>query len=59
MARTGGIHGLWLLVPANDQAPLPVLNQKAIPITNAAQHVRLTETWISNRHRSAQWELHT
>jgi serine/threonine protein kinase len=53
VARTGGIHGLWLLVPANDQAPLPVLNQKAIPITNAAQHVRLTETWISNRHRAA------
>jgi hypothetical protein len=53
VGRTGGIHGLWVLVPANDQTPLPVLNQKAIPITNAAQHVRLTETWISNRHRGA------
>ena len=50
---TGGSHGFWVLVPANDQTPLPTLNQKAIPITNAAQHVRLTETWIINRHRSA------
>lgn len=54
VGRTGGIHGLWVLVPANDQTPLPTLNQKAIPITNAAQHARLTETWITNRHRAAQ-----
>jgi serine/threonine protein kinase len=56
VGRTGGIHGLWVLVPANDQTPLPTLNQKAIPITNAAQHARLTETWISNRHRSPETE---
>lgn len=53
VGRIGGIHGLWVLVPANDQTPLPTLNQKAIPITNAAQHARLTETWIFNRHRAA------
>jgi len=53
VGRTGGIHGLCVLVPANDQTPLPTLNQKAIPITNAAQHARLTETWITNRHRAA------
>lgn len=53
VGRTGGIRGLWLLVTANDQTPLPTLNRKAIPITNAAQHVRLTEAWINNRHRSA------
>jgi hypothetical protein len=53
VGRTGGIHGLWVLVPANDQTSLPTLNQKAIPITNAAQHARLTETWITNRHRAA------
>ncbi|MEK7675558.1 MAG: hypothetical protein AAB676_06975 [Verrucomicrobiota bacterium] len=40
-------------MPANDQTPLPTLNPKAIPITNAAQHARLTETWITNRHRAA------
>jgi hypothetical protein len=54
VGRIGGIHGLWMLVPANDQTPLPTLNQKAIPITNAAQHTRLTEAWVFNKHRAAQ-----
>jgi serine/threonine protein kinase len=53
VGRTGGTHGLWVLVPANDQTPFPTLNQKAIPITNAAQHARLTETWVINHHRAA------
>jgi hypothetical protein len=54
VGRTDGIHGLWLLVPANDQSPLPTLNHKPIPITNAAQHARITEAWLSNRHRSRE-----
>ncbi|MCX6924834.1 MAG: hypothetical protein NT154_16725 [Verrucomicrobia bacterium] len=53
VGRSNGIHGLWVLIPANDQSPLPVLNRKPIPITNAAQHARLTEAWLSNRHRAA------
>ena len=52
VGRTNGIHGLWVLVPANDQSPLPTLNHKPIPITNAAQHARITEAWLSNRHRA-------
>ena len=54
VGRTDGIHGLWVLVPANDQTTLPTLNQKAIPITNAAQHARLAEAWVLNRHRAAK-----
>jgi serine/threonine protein kinase len=52
IGRVNGIHGLWLMVPANDQSPLPVLNQKAIPITNPAQHIRLNRAWLANKHRS-------
>jgi len=26
--------------------------------TNAAQHARLTETWVTNRHRAAPREVH-
>ena len=52
VGRTDAIHGLWVLVPANDQSPLPFLNNKPIPITNAAQHARLTQAWLSNRHRA-------
>ena len=36
VGRTKGIHDLCVLVPANDQSPLPTLNHKPIPITNAA-----------------------
>jgi hypothetical protein len=56
VGRTDGIHGLWLLVPANDRSPLPTLNHKPIPITNAAQHARITEAWLSNRHRAGAGE---
>ena len=52
IGRVNGIHGLWLLVPANDINPLPVLNQKAIPITNPAQHIRLNRAWLANKHRA-------
>ena len=51
VGRKEGIFGLWILVPAQDQSPLPVINHKAIPVTNAAQHARLTEDWVFNRHR--------
>jgi len=54
VGRTDGIHGLWLLVPANDQSPLPTLNHKPIPITNAAQHARITEAWLANKHRGRE-----
>jgi hypothetical protein len=49
-----GIQGLWLFVPAKDQSPLPTLNHKPIPITNAAPHARITEAWLSDRHRAGE-----
>jgi serine/threonine protein kinase len=53
VGRTNGIHGLWVLVPASDQNPLPTINQKAIPMVNAnaSQHARITEAWLANKHR--------
>ena len=54
VGRTDGIHGIWVLVPASDQNPLPMINQKAIPMItgNAAQHVRINEAWLANKHRA-------
>jgi hypothetical protein len=46
-------HGLWVLVSANGQPPLHLLNHKPILITNAAQHARLTEAWLANKHRAS------
>jgi serine/threonine protein kinase len=53
IGRAGGPAGLWVLAPANDQHALPTLNGVPIPITNAAQHTRLTSAWLRNEHRAA------
>jgi hypothetical protein len=52
VGRSDGIYGLWLLIPANDQSARPVLNHKAIPLSNPAQHVRLNRAWLNNKHRA-------
>jgi serine/threonine protein kinase len=52
IGRQDGIHGLWLLVPANGKSSRPIINQKAIPLPNSAQHVRLNRAWLANKHRA-------
>jgi serine/threonine protein kinase len=52
VGRSDGIHGLWILVPANEQSARPMLNHKAIPLSNPAQHVRLNRAWLANKHRA-------
>jgi serine/threonine protein kinase len=52
VGRSDGIYGLWLLIPANDQSARPVLNHKAIPLSNPAQYVRLNRAWLANKHRA-------
>lgn len=52
VGRTDGIYGLWVLIPANDQAARPILNNRAIPLSNPAQHVRLNRAWLANKHRA-------
>lgn len=51
IGRAGGPAGLWVLAPANDQHALPTINGVPIPITNAAQHTRITAAWLKNEHR--------
>jgi hypothetical protein len=50
--EVGRSDGIWVLVPASDQNPSPMINQKAIPMINAAQHVRINEAWLANKHRA-------
>ena len=54
VGRAGGPRGLWVLAPGNDQHALPTLDGAPIPITNAAQHTRLTCAWLRNEHRAAE-----
>ena len=53
VGRPGGPCGLWVLAPDNGQHTLPTLNGTPIPITNNAQHTRLTSAWLRNEHRAA------
>lgn len=53
VGRTGGPRGLWVLSPDNGQHTLPTLSGTPIPLTNAAQHTRLTDAWLRNEHRAA------
>jgi hypothetical protein len=53
VGRTDGVHGIWVLVPASDQNPLPTINQEAIPMItgNLSQQARINEAWLANKHR--------
>lgn len=53
IGRAGGPGGLWVLVPANGQHPLPTINGVPIPITNANQDTHLTSAWLRNEHRAS------
>lgn len=50
VGRPGGPAGLWLLLP-NQQ---PMIDGKAVPLLSPAQRVHVPESWVENRHRSAQ-----
>ena len=44
VGRAGGIHGLWLLVPANDQNPLPTIEKNLIALLEGAIHTSVYST---------------
>jgi hypothetical protein len=52
VGRSDGIYGLWVLVPLSEQSPRPTLNHKAVPLSNPAQHIRLNQAWLANKHRA-------
>ena len=52
IGRPGGIGGLWMLIPADQQSPLPVIDGKPVPVIGPAEWARVPETWIANVHRS-------
>jgi serine/threonine protein kinase len=52
VGRRDGIPGLWVLIPSDEQQPLPVMDGKAVPIIGPGQRARIPESWILNRHRA-------
>ncbi len=49
--RGEGLPGLWVLIPSDEQHPMPVLDGVAVPVITPAQWARIPEPWIENRHR--------
>jgi hypothetical protein len=47
------LHGLWVLIPADDVGALPVLDGKAIPVIGPSQWARIPPAWLANAHRAA------
>lgn len=48
VGRSGGIPGLWLLLPGDKQA---LIDGKPVPLVGPGQRTRIPESWIGNVHR--------
>lgn len=46
-----GLFGLWVLVPCDDQASAPMLDDRAVPVITRAQWARIPHSWVQNQHR--------
>ncbi|MFZ4678459.1 MAG: BREX system serine/threonine kinase PglW, partial [Nodosilinea sp.] len=49
IGRPGGIPGLWVLVPNDQQA---MVEGQAVPLLSPGQRARIPEKWLQNGHRS-------
>ncbi len=45
----GGLRGVWLLVPADEQTDRPVLDGAAIPVLTPNQWTRIPDAWLQRR----------
>lgn len=50
VGRAGGIPGLWLLLPGDNQA---MIDGKPVPLIGPGQRTRIPESWLQNLHRAS------
>ncbi|HCD34856.1 MAG TPA: BREX system serine/threonine kinase PglW [Phycisphaerales bacterium] len=48
------IYGVWLLIPASEQTPMPLLDGAAVPVITPNQWANIPESWCQNLHRTKQ-----
>jgi len=46
------VPGYLVLVASDEQRPLPVLDDKPIPVIHASEWARIPESWLANAHRA-------
>ncbi len=44
--RPNGMHGLWMLIPSDDQSMGPVIEGEAVPVITPNQWARVPDGWI-------------
>ncbi len=49
VGRPDGIPGLWVLIPADEQNVLPVIDGEAVAVITRGQWARVPDAWIGNR----------
>jgi hypothetical protein len=52
--RQHGAPGFLVLIAADEQRHMPVLDGKPIPVILASEWARIPEAWLENAHRGAQ-----
>ena len=51
VGRRGVCPGLWVLVAADEQNELPVIDNREVPLISSGQRARVPLAWLENRHR--------
>lgn len=52
-SRTSDAPGFIVLMPSDEQRPMPVLDGKPIPLILASEWARIPEAWLENAHRAS------
>jgi hypothetical protein len=47
-----GLHGLWLLLPADGSVIGPGIDGEPVPVVTPAQWTRIPDAWLRNEHRA-------
>lgn len=50
LLKPKGLQGLWMLIPADDQAVAPLIQGEAVPVITPNQWARVPDGWIQGRH---------
>ena len=53
-ADEGGLKGAVLVLPADQQAGMPVIDGTVLPVTGPNQWTRVPEAWLRNAHRAGR-----
>lgn len=53
-AGSDTVHGVWVLLPANEQSALPMLDGEAVPVFSAGQWTRIPDSWALERAHPAR-----